>query len=163
MARAWGGWWALPGTHLCFCWKVLIMSSADNDAISLPPGSINPAFPSTLWCLLQHKLLLQGAQTDPWTTDSAAVWTPWDSRWEFCSFISKRTKLMHMSWKAYLVSRLIMSLILPWHWLQDSIACSLNATSFWYQSTWWETEAGMSSFFCATVAEAPNEISAMSL
>lgn len=118
------------------------MSSADNDATYLPLGSINPASPSMLWCLLLLQVLLQGAQTDPWTTGSAAIWTPWDSRQESCSFLSKNTELAHMNWKAYLVSRHIPSLILPWHQLQDSIACLLNATSFWYQSTLWRHRGG---------------------
>ena len=129
-----------PGTHLCFCWRVLIMSSADNDATCLPLGSINPASPSILWCLLLLQLLLQGAQTDPWNTGSAAAWTPWDSRQESCSFVSKKKELMYMNWKAHLVSRHILSLLLPWHWLQDSVTCSLNTTSFCYQSTLWETQ-----------------------
>ena len=37
------------------------MSSADNDATCLPLGSINPASPSILSCLLLLQLLLQGA------------------------------------------------------------------------------------------------------
>lgn len=140
MVRAQLRWWAPLGTHLCFCWEVLIMSSADNDATCLPLGSINPASPGMLWCLLLLQLLQQGAQTDPWTTGSAAVWTPWDSKQESCPSISKNTELMHMNCKAYLVSRHIVSLIIPWHWLQGSASYSLNATSFWHQNTLWETQ-----------------------
>lgn len=68
---------------------------------------------------------------------------------------------MHSNWKASLVSRHISSPILLWHWQQDSVTCSL--TSSYCQITSWDTEVGMSSFFCAAVAQAPNEIRALSL
>lgn len=114
------------------------------------------------WVLLillpQHPLMpvlaaIASTSCSDRSSGCAAAWTPWDSRQDSSSFVSKTARLMHSNWKASLASRHISSLTLPWQWQQDSVTCSL--TSSCCQITLWDTQVGTSSFFCAAVAQAP--------